>query len=147
MTATQAVRGFVAGFLAVLIFHQIALLLLHLAGLVPAMAWNMAPLPPLGVPAVISAAFWGGLWGIVLVLLAPRLGGEAGYWVGSILFGAVVVTLVAWFVVRPIKGLPVGAVFAWPGVTIGPIVNGAWGFGTALLLRLLPDRRPDPARA
>ena len=78
---------------------------------------------------------------------APRLGGEAGYWIGSILFGAVVVTLVAWFVVRPIKGLPVGAVFAWPGVTIGPIVNGAWGFGTAPLLRLLPDRRPDPARA
>jgi hypothetical protein len=111
------------------------------------MPWNMAPVPPLGVPAVISAAFWGGLWGIVLVLLAPRLGGEAGYWIGSILFGAVVVTLVAWFVVRPIKGLPVGAVFAWPGVTIGPIVNGAWGFGTALLLRLLPDRRPDPARA
>jgi hypothetical protein len=147
MTATQAVRGFVAGFLAVLIFHQIALLLLHLAGLVPAMPWNMAAVPPLGVPTVISAAFWGGLWGIVLVLLAPRLGSEAGYWVGSILFGAVVVTLVAWFVVRPIKGLPVGAVFAWPGVTIGPIVNGAWGFGTALLLRLLPDRRPDPARA
>src|SRR3954453_12724931 len=119
MRAVQSVGGFVAGFLAVLSFHQIPLLPLHLPGLVPSPPWNMAPVPPLGVPAVISAAFWGGLWGIVLALLAPRLGGEARSWIEGILFGARVVAVVAWFVVRPIKGLPVGAVFAWPGVTIG----------------------------
>jgi hypothetical protein len=147
MSATQAVRGFVAGFLAVLIFHQIALLALHLAGLVPATPWNLAAVPPLGVPAVISAAFWGGAWGIVLAWLEPRFGEGAGPLLLGLLFGAVAPTLVAWFVVRPIKGLPVGAVFAWPGVTIGPIVNGAWGLGTVLLLRLLPDRRPGPVRA
>lgn len=153
MTATQAARGFVAGFLAVLVFHRAALLALHLAGLVPATPWNLAPVPPLGVPAVVSAAFWGGLWGIVLAGLEPRLGEGAGPLLLGLLFGAVFPTLVAWFVVRPLKGLPVGAVFAWPGVTVGPVVNGAWGLGTVLLLRLplLPagraEGRPGGSRA
>src|SRR5918911_2351648 len=117
VTATQAVRGFVAGFLAVLVFHQAALLALHLAGLVPATPWNLAPVPPLGVPAVLSAAFWGGVWGVVLAALVPRFGEGAGPWLLGLLFGAVAPTLVAWFVVRPLRGLPVGAVFARPGVT------------------------------
>jgi hypothetical protein len=153
VSATRAVCGFLAGFLAVLIFHQIALLVLHLAGVVPATPWNMAPVPPLGVPAVVSAAFWGGVWGIVLAWLEPRSGEGAGPWLFGLLFGAVAPTLVAWFVVRPLKGLPVGAVFAWPGIIVGPIVNGAWGLGTVLLLRLplLPagraEGRPGGSRA
>ena len=153
MSATRAICGFLAGFLAVLIFHQIALLVLHLAGVVPATPWNLTPVPPLSVPAVISAAFWGGVWGIVLAWLEPRFGEGAGPWLFGLLFGAVAPTLVAWFVVRPLKGLPVGAVFAWPGVIVGPIVNGAWGVGTVLLLRLplLPagraEGRPGGSRA
>ena len=149
MSATRAVRGFVAGFLAVLIFHQIALLVLHLAGVVPATPWNLTPVPPLSVPAVISAAFWGGVWGIVLAWLEPRLDEGPGPLLLGLLFGAVLPTLVAWFVVRPLKGLPVGAVLAWPGITVGPIVNGAWGLGTVLLLRLLPQGRTEdrPARS
>jgi hypothetical protein len=48
--------------------------------------------------------------------------------------GAVLPTLVAWFVVLPLNGLPADGGFAWPGVPVGPVVNGAWGVGTALLL-------------
>ena len=74
MTAARLIRGFVAGFLAVLVCHQAALLGLHRAGIAPA-PWNLAPVPPFGVPAVVSAAFWGGLWGSVFVLLAPPASG------------------------------------------------------------------------
>ena len=42
--------------------------------------------------------------------------------------------MVARFVVLPLKGLPAGGGFAWPGVLVGPVVNGAWGVGAALLL-------------
>ena len=132
--------GFAAGFLAVPLFHQAALFLLHAAGIGPA-AWNMAPVPPFGVPALLSAAFWGGLWGIALALVEPRFPRGAGYWVAALLFGAVLPTLVAWFVVLPLKGLPVGGGFAWPGIIIGPVVNGAWGVGTALLLRAFAGPR------
>ena len=144
MTASRLIRGFIAGFLAVLVFHQVALLGLHHAGIAPA-PWNLAPVPPFGVPAVVSAAFWGGLWGIVFVLLAPRFGRGAGYWIASLLFGAVALTLVAWFIVLPLKGQPPGGGIAWPGVLIGPVVNGAWGLGTALLLAALPGTRPRRA--
>jgi hypothetical protein len=138
MTASPIARGFVAGFLAVLIFHQAAVLVLHLAGLTPAVPWRLAPTWPLGVPAVLSAAFWGGLWGILLALLLPRFGRGGSHWLAGALFGAVAPTLVAWLVVLPLKGLPAGGGFAWPGVIVGPLVNGAWGLGAALLLAMLP---------
>jgi hypothetical protein len=134
MTASPIVRGFLAGFVAVLVFHQVALGLLHLAGITPGTPWRVAPVPPFGVPAMLSAAFWGGLWGILFVLLVARLGWGASLTAG-LFFGAVAPTLVAWFVVLPLKGLPAGG-FTWPGIIVGPLVNGAWGLGTALLLRL-----------
>jgi hypothetical protein len=138
MTASPIVWGFIAGFLAVLIFHQAAVLVLHLASLTPAAPWRLTPTWPLGVPAVLSAAFWGGLWGILLALLVPRFGRGGSHWLAGALFGAIAPTLVAWFVVLPLKGLPAGGGFAWPGVIVGPLVNGAWGLGAALLLAMLP---------
>lgn len=127
-------RGFIAGAVAVPTFHQVALLLLQLAGLTPNAPWSLAPTAPLGMPAIVSASFWGGLWGAALVAMAPRLARSLA---GAALFGAVALTLVAWFVVLPLKGLPAGGGFAWPGILVGPIVNGAWGLGTALLVRAL----------
>ena len=152
MTASRLVAGFAAGFIAVLVFHQLALGLLHVLGVVPATPWTMTPVPPLGVPQVFSAAFWGGVWGIVFVLVEPRFGRGAAHWVSALVFGAVPLTLVFWFVVAPLKGMPVGGGWAMPGLIVGPIVNGAWGIGTALLLWLVPGGKarshplPEPGR-
>jgi hypothetical protein len=140
MDFRRIMLGFAAGALAVPVFHQAALALLHAAGIGPA-AWNMAPVPPFGVPALISAAFWGGLWGIVLALVEPRFPRDAAYWLAALAFGAVLPTLVVWLVVLPLKGVPLGAALRWPGIIIGPVVNGAWGIGTALLLRVFAGRR------
>ena len=140
MSARQAIWGFIAGYIAVLVFHQGALLVLHLAGVIPGFPWRLDPVPPLGVPAVLSAAFWGGLWGIVLAFLLRHQRGDATYWLTALLFGAVAPTLVAWFVVMPLKGLPAGGGFEWPRLLIGPFVNGAWGLGTAMILAVLPAR-------
>jgi hypothetical protein len=137
MNAPRLAWGFAAGFVAVLVFHQTAVLILHLAGIAPSAPWRLTPVPPLGVPAVLSAAFWGGVWGVVYVVLASRAGWSAGSLAAGLVFGAVAPTLVAWFIVLPLKGLPAGGGFTWPGVLIGPIVNGAWGLGTALVLRAL----------
>ena len=59
-------KAFIAGFASTLVFHQGLLWLLYTAGFSPRAPWNMAPVPPLNAPAVISLAFWGGVWGIVL---------------------------------------------------------------------------------
>ena len=123
--------AFVAGFIATLVFHQGLLQILHLAGMVPAAAWNMDPTPPLGVPKVLSLAFWGGLWGIVLWALIARRGGAA-HWLLALALGALLPSLVAWFVVFPIKGIALTSTLIFGAL----LLNGAWGLGVALCMRL-----------
>jgi hypothetical protein len=57
------------------------------------------------------------------------------------LFGALLPSLVALLVVVPLKGGPVGGGWA-PGLLLTAfLINGAWGIGTGLILRLLPSQR------
>ena len=88
---------------------------------------------PFDVPSVLSKAFWGGIWGLVLVVILGQLEG-ASYWVAWIVVGALVLTSVAFFVVPPLKGQPMQEM--GPRFLVGLSLNGAWGFGTALLLRV-----------
>jgi hypothetical protein len=69
--------------------------------------------------------------------VAPRLPRGAGHWAAAALFGALALSLVAWFVVAPLKGLAVAGGGRPAAIATGLLVNGAWGLGTALLLRAL----------
>jgi hypothetical protein len=129
------VCGFVAGAIAVLVFHQAALGMLHQLGLVQHAPFSRVHTAPWGVPQIWSSAFWGGLWGIALAAALRRLDGPALV-VSSTLFGAVLPTLVAWFVVAPLRGQPMAAGFAPAAMMVGPIVNAAWGLGTGIGLVL-----------
>jgi hypothetical protein len=144
-TGMRLLLGFAAAFLATLTFHQIGLEILHLLGVTPGMPYNTAPVPPFNVPQVISLAFWGGVWGIAFVLVERWLTRcPGGYWVGAIVFGAIFPTLVAWFVVTPLKGGNVAAIFTFPRIIIGPILNGLWGLGTGIILGVLTGWRGRP---
>src|SRR6185437_3971875 len=57
------VLAFIAGALAVPVFHQILLLVLYIAKIVPFAPFSWAPTKPLGVPDIISISFWGGVGG------------------------------------------------------------------------------------
>jgi hypothetical protein len=133
------VLAFAAGFLAVPLFHQPMLALLHAIGVAPGSPYSIQPLPPIGVPQVVSQSFWGGVWGIVFALVAPRFPHGPAYWVCAVLFGALALSLVAWFIVAPLKGLPVAGGGRPTAIAIGLLVNGAWGLGTALLLWALQE--------
>lgn len=130
---------FAAGFLAVLLGHQPMVAALSALGLAPAgfAPYSFDPVPPLGVPSVISKAFWGGLWAILLDLILARSSGLT-YWLGWIILGAVALSLVAIFVVPQLKGLPV-PVFA-DRFPFAAAVNAAWGLVTALVLKLWGQR-------
>lgn len=128
--------GFVAGFFATLIFHQAMLALLHSLGLTARIPFVFERTPPLGVPAALSLAFWGGLWGVALAYVEPRFPRGVTYLVSALLFGAIGPTLVTWFASAPLHGLPIGAGWHLPDMMTSVLVNGAWGLGTVLLLRL-----------
>lgn len=135
-------RAFIAGFGSTLIFHQGVLGLFYLAGLFPRAPFAMDGVPPLGVPSVLSLAFFGGLWGIVLWALIRGLRGPR-HWLMALVAGAVLPTVVALFVVFPLKGMAMAGGWdlkLWVGALI---LNGAWGLGVALLMRVLgaPSRR------
>ncbi|MFO1086970.1 MAG: hypothetical protein U1E21_20640 [Reyranellaceae bacterium] len=128
--------GLVAGALSVLVFHQLGFWLSSKLLGTGFTLYNMRPVPPWGVPTILSLAFWGGLWGIAAAFLVPRLPGALSGVLGWMLFAGIVVTLVNWFVVLPIKGLPMGGGFRPPGVFVVPIVYALWGFGMWLIARL-----------
>ncbi len=132
-------RAFAAGFASTLLFHQGLLWILVQFSASAWRAYNFTPVPPFGVPAVISLALWGGLWGIVLWSLIGRLRGGS-YWAAALALGALLPSLVAWFVVMPLKGMPAAGGFA-PQVLVGALLlNGAWGIGVAIGMRLWPRR-------
>ncbi|HEX6014285.1 MAG TPA: hypothetical protein VFY87_21330, partial [Geminicoccaceae bacterium] len=149
MTPTRVAVGFVAGFLAVLTFQSGLVAILYAAGAVPFAPGSLAPVPPFGVPRSLSAAFWGGLWGIAYALLEPRLTARLGWWAGGLAFGAVLPVLVLWFVVLPLKGQPVGGGFGASRVLLTVVIHAAFGLGTAVIfrvgLRLAGRRASSPA--
>jgi hypothetical protein len=129
--------AFLAGFGSTLTFHQGLLFLLHRAGASPRPAYAMAPTPPFGVPQVLSLAFWGGVWAVALLPLLARWDGSWREWVAWLVAGAIGPTLVALFLVLPLKGKPIAG-GGDPKLIVGALLlNGAWGLGTVLLLRLL----------
>lgn len=134
--ALWLLTGFVAGALAVLIFHQGALAALHAVGISPRGAWSMQRVGPWHVPAVWSLAFWGGLWGVILAAFAQGRRG-ARLIAFATIFGAIVPTLVAWFVVAPIKHQPVAGGWAANAMLTAVVINALWGLGTGLGLALL----------
>lgn len=133
------VKWFLAGFGATLVFHQGLLGLLHVAGISPMAPYNLAPTAPLGVPQVLSLAFWGGIWALALAPLIRKLP-PPRRWPAWIIAGAIGPSMVALFIVFPLKGMPMAG--GWdPKLIVGALLlNGAWGLGCAVLLRLLKSR-------
>lgn len=137
--------GFLVGALSVFVFHQGLVYVLHhqftvIQGVTgvpdafrPASAgFSLRPVAPYGVPQVVSMAFWGGVWGIFLAglirwLRMPDL--LTGFLVG------VLATIIGFTLVASLRGAPLwagGNTVTWARVIL---LNGAWGWGTAFLMR------------
>lgn len=132
--------GFLSGAASVLVFHQAAVALFNALALTARHAWSLQPTHPWGVPQVWSLAFWGGVWGIVLAVTLARLEG-ARLLLASLIFGAIAPTLVAWFLVAPLKGQPVAGGFVAAAMALALVANGLWGLGTGIGLQLFGRER------
>jgi hypothetical protein len=135
MSVRRVLLAFVAGFIATFVFHQGGLALLNQLGLTDRAPYSMASTRPFGVPQVVSLAFWGGVWGILLAMfLGTR---KKGWFLRAFIFGALLPTAVALFVAMPLKGQPVAGGFDPQLIVGGVILNGLWALGAALIYRLL----------
>ena len=129
--------AFLAGFVATLVFHQGMLALLRVAGMTQRNVYIMKGVPPFGVPSVISLAFWGGVWGIIMI---AAIGRAKLFYLVAAIFGAILPTLVAAFVIAPLRHIPRPG-NPVPVLLTGFLINAAWGLGTAVLYRLFNGGR------
>ena len=114
-----------------MVFHQGLLALLHVVNISPRLAYSMTPTEPFGIPSVISAAFFGGLWGILIWKFIPGISRKSQI-IKSIVLGAMGPTLVAFAVVFPLKGME----FKIEYVPFGILLNGFWGFGLWVFMQI-----------
>lgn len=154
---TRIVAGFIAGALAVVIFHQGMYVILQQMGLpLRGTPWSMNSIPlwpeffralkmsPLSVPAIASQSIWGGLFGILFAYLVDRMPGGLSVIKGFV-FGMIFPMLLgSWLIVAYAKGNPLMAgAFDKGGFNIlalrnGFLLNGlAFGIGLGLLYPLL----------
>jgi hypothetical protein len=132
--------GFIAGALAVLVFHQGIILALHLMKQTPNFPWSMRPIAPFGLPAIINSMFWGGLWGVLYAIIAPRLPGGLTV-LGGVVFGLLFPLLLGNGILVPFfKGGPYLFGFVPQRMMIGALIQGVWGLGLGLIYGQLRRR-------
>src|SRR3546814_11133399 len=94
-----------------MVFSSGTIALYQLAGApVPFAPWSMAPVSPFGVPQTLSAAFFGGLWGIAYAAAEPWLAARPGWPAVWLAFGILPLVVLS-FVVFPLTGIPLGGGF------------------------------------
>ena len=137
MTVKNLAFGFVAGALAVLVFHQSMILFLHLIGQIPNFPWSLRAVGPFSVPALINSMFWGGLWGIGYAAIGSRIPVSP-----DIARGAIYGLLGPWLLgngilVPLIKGGNMLWGFNPQMMWRGALIGLAFGIGVAVFMRLL----------
>jgi len=127
-----AMLGFVAAVLSVLVFHQGLVWLLHQGGLTPNTPWSLRPVGPWGVPQIVSLCFWGGLWGILIAFILRGVRGAA--LLTGFLVGVLGAAMLGWTLIPALKAQPLFAGGNAAALLRSGLINGTFGWGTALIL-------------
>ncbi|HEX3702881.1 MAG TPA: hypothetical protein VHU82_06105, partial [Vicinamibacterales bacterium] len=119
-----------------LVVQQPLVWILHGIGLTARHAFSTQPTAPMGVEAVWSRVFWGGVFGIALAWFGTRYELGAHWLTATVVFIISVRTGLDWFV------LPMFWGHAWAGLTADALVtplilNAVWAFATAALLAVM----------
>jgi hypothetical protein len=93
--------GFIAGAIAVVTVHDLIRYILYAMGLFPLAPWSMQPSAVTGVPQFVSDMFWGGLWGVLFVLLLGMIPGGS-LPIQGLIFGIVAPAILGVFILVPL---------------------------------------------
>ena len=131
--------GYLPGFISTLTFHQLSHTLLWHIGLIEFPPFSLESTQPFGVPAVLSLAFWGGIWGMLYKLVLSQFPKFKKHYL--ILAATLMPTLVFIIVVAPIKSIPF-SIFTLKLISVAKLINLAWALGTAFFSQRLTNNRP-----
>ena len=138
-SGARAILGFVAAAIAVLTFHQAmwALLLpLDLPGMGMPPPYPTAPVPPWGAPYRGSSVL---PWPLRRPVRAgPAISPSV---LGDGLVLGIIAVLLGFFVVAPLKGVPVAWTRMVNNWARSLLINGFWGLRRFILPSILPRRR------
>lgn len=141
MNIKSLALGFLAGAIAVVTVHELVKLLVVQAGLISVTPWSMAPVAITGVPAIVSATFWGGLWAALFAAIAHLIPGNS-LTIKGLIFGVLGPALLGVFILVPlIKGS--GPIFfgGAPAPLIAvTLILASWGAATGWLYGFLKSR-------
>jgi hypothetical protein len=133
--------AFVAGAIAVVIFHQGMVFLLYLMKQVPNFPWNTGgAVGPFKVPVLVNQMFWGGIWGMGFAAFGHLIPAANTALRGAI-YGLVGPFFLGNGVLVPLfKGGP----YLWGGNTtrmiLGSLIGAAFGAGLAVILKAMRGR-------
>ena len=123
--------GFIAGAIAVATAHEIINFILLQAGVFPRVPWSMEPAAMTGVPQIVSDMFWGGVWGILFVLLYNVIPG-GGPTVKGLIFGIVGPAILGVFILVPLLTGRFPLFFDFDPQLVGSVLLILAGFGAAM---------------
>lgn len=123
--------GFIAGAIAVVTAHEIIDFILLQAGMFPRVPWSMEPAAMTGVPQIVSDMFWGGVWGILFVLLYGFIPG-GGPTVKGLIFGILGPAILGVFILVPLITGSFPLFFAFDPKPIVSVLLILAGFGAAM---------------
>jgi hypothetical protein len=123
--------GFVAGAIAVVTVHELINFILLQAGLFPRVPWSMDPSAVTGVPQIVSDMFWGGVWGIIFVLLYSYIPG-GGPTLKGLIFGIVGPAILGVFILVPLITGRFPLFLGFDPMLIGSVLLILAGFGAAM---------------
>ena len=123
--------GFIAGAIAVVTAHEIINFILLQAGIFPRVPWSMQPSAVTGVPQIVSDMFWGGVWGVLFVLLYHVIPG-GGPTVKGLIFGIIGPAIVGVFILVPLLTGRFPLFFDFDPQLVGSVLLILAGFGAAM---------------
>jgi hypothetical protein len=139
----RALLGFLAGAIAVVIAHQVMVLLLYLIGQIPNPPYSFRG-NQIGVPLLINQMFWGGLWGVLYGFIVGSFPAAWPTWMNGLVFGLGVHSIIGnWVVVPLIRNLfvavPQPLFSGWVPLRmlIGVLIGTAFGMGVAYVFAAL----------
>ncbi|MDD9194427.1 hypothetical protein PVK62_01095 [Aliivibrio sp. S3MY1] len=124
-------KQFLSGFLSTLIFHQGIVAIGYVLGIFPNVPYNIASTEPFGIPSIVSISLFGGGWGVIIWYFIKKFKGTT-LWVLSFVLSGFLLTMFFSIIIAPFKGIDINIARFLTGF----ILNGFWGIGNTLFVRL-----------